>query len=156
MCAFCVVPFTRGRERSRPAATIVDEVRRLAENGHTEVTLLGQNVNSYHDASSTSVSELSSSYVTAAGFTNLFRARAGEGVRFAELLDRVAEAAPTLRVRFVSPHPKDFSDDVLAVIRERFNVCKQVHVPAQSGSTRMLAAMRRGYTREAYLVRCVV
>lgn len=89
--------------------------------------------------------------MTAAGFTNLYRARGGGGVRFAELLDRVAEAAPTLRVRFVSPHPKDFSDDVLAVIRDRPNVCKQLHMPAQSGSTRVLASMRRGYTRDAYL-----
>ena len=152
MCSFCVVPFTRGRERSRSVDTVLDDVRRLADDGHTEVTLLGQNVNSYHDVAAVSVGGLyQTGYVAAAGFSNMFRSRGGDGVRFAELLDRVALAAPSMRVRFVSPHPKDFSDDVLAVIRERRNVCKQVHLPAQSGSTRVLASMRRGYSRESYL-----
>ena len=114
MCSFCVVPFTRGRERSRAAGTIIDEVRRLADDGHTEVTLLGQNVNSYHDAATPSTWGGASGYVTAAGFSNLYKARSGDGVRFAELLDSVAAAAPSMRIRFTSPHPKDLSDDVLA------------------------------------------
>jgi MiaB/RimO family radical SAM methylthiotransferase len=155
MCAFCVVPFTRGRERSRDAGTVVDEVRRLADEGYREVTLLGQNVNSYHDAAGASAGAYAAGggagYVTSRGFSNMYRLRDGPGVRFAELLDRVSAAAPGVRIRFTSPHPKDFPDDLLQLIAERPNLAKQVHLPAQSGSTRVLAAMRRGYTREAYL-----
>eukprot|EP00611_Tribonema_gayanum_P000867 TRINITY_DN10660_c0_g1_i2.p1 TRINITY_DN10660_c0_g1~~TRINITY_DN10660_c0_g1_i2.p1 ORF type:complete len:439 (-),score=196.93 TRINITY_DN10660_c0_g1_i2:340-1656(-) len=147
MCSYCIVPFTRGRERSRPLATIVDEVRRLSDEGVREVTLLGQNVNSYHDAASRG----RAAYATAAGFTNLYRLRGGDGAYFADLLHAVAEVDPEMRVRFTSPHPKDFADAVLEAIAERHNVCAQLHLPAQSGSSAVLRAMRRGYTREAYL-----
>ena len=151
MCSFCVVPFTRGRERSRDAGSIVDEVARLADAGVREVTLLGQNVNSYHDVHSAPGGRYADGgYVTAAGFSNMFRARHGVGVRFTELLDRVSAAAPGVRLRFTSPHPKDFPDDLLALLAERDNLAKHVHLPAQSGSTAVLAAMRRGYSRDAY------
>jgi len=153
MCSFCVVPFTRGRERSRPTPSIEAEVARLVAEGCREVTLLGQNVNSFHDAGTEAGAAYSSTaarYVAAAGFRNMYRLRDGDGVRFVELLDRLSSAHPEMRFRFTSPHPKDFPDDLLALMAERANVCKQVHMPAQSGSTRVLEAMRRGYTREAY------
>lgn len=158
MCSFCIVPHTRGRERSRAVNSIVDEVKYLAEAGYKELTLLGQNVNSYHDAEGESsekwvqiASKNGAHYRTAEGFNNLFKLREGEGIRFAELLDRVSEAAPEMRFRFTSAHPKDFPEDLLHLVKERHNICKQLHLPAQSGSTKVLAAMRRGYTREAYL-----
>ncbi|KAF0304142.1 CDK5 regulatory subunit-associated protein 1 [Amphibalanus amphitrite] len=149
MCTYCIVPFTRGRERSRPLDSVVEEVRRLSEQGVREVTLLGQNVNSYRD---TSGSERSSAEATrlAAGFSTVYRPKTG-GTRFADLLSAVADVDPEMRVRFTSPHPKDFPDEVLRVIAERPNVCSCLHLPAQSGSSRVLADMRRGYTREAYL-----
>eukprot|EP00750_Incisomonas_marina_P008937 INCI15745.2.p1 GENE.INCI15745.2~~INCI15745.2.p1 ORF type:complete len:382 (-),score=76.21 INCI15745.2:985-2130(-) len=113
MCTYCIVPFTRGRERSRDVASIVREVQSLSEQGVKEVWLLGQNVNSYFDRSTPSSwasddadNSSGSTYTTAAGFTNLFRSRHGEGVRFAELLDRVSAVDPEMRVRFTSPHPK--------------------------------------------------
>ena len=152
LCSFCVVPFTRGVERSRDVATIVAEVESLARAGYREVTLLGQNVNSYHDAGTpASGTYADRGYVAAAGFTNMYRTRGGGGVRFAELLSLVAAAAPGVRLRFTSPHPKDFPDDLLEVIAKTPNIAKQIHLPAQSGSNRVLAAMRRGYSREAYL-----
>lgn len=152
LCSFCVVPFTRGVERSRDAGTVVAEVAALAARGYREVTLLGQNVNSYHDAGTPAEGAFAGrGYATAPGFSNMNRARGGGGVRFGELLARVAEAAPGVRLRFTSPHPKDFPNDLLAVIRDTPSVAKSVHLPAQSGSTRVLAAMRRGYDREAYL-----
>ncbi|RYG43178.1 MiaB/RimO family radical SAM methylthiotransferase [archaeon] len=152
MCSFCIVPFTRGRERSRNAATIEAEVRRLAEEGVREVTLLGQNVNSYHDAATPAGTAYTGrGYAAADGFNNMFRARDGDGVRFTELLDRLSAAVPEVRIRFTSPHPKDFPDELLHLMRERRNICRQIHMPAQSGATSMLARMRRGYTREAYL-----
>ena len=152
MCSFCVVPFTRGRERSRPAETVVAEVVALAAAGVREVTLLGQNVNSYHDGATPAEGAYEGGeYETAAGFFNMFRARGGPGVRFTELLDRVSAAAPGVRLRFTSPHPKDFPDALLALMAARDNIAKHVHLPAQSGSSRMLEAMRRGYSREAYL-----
>ncbi|XP_006639507.3 mitochondrial tRNA methylthiotransferase CDK5RAP1 isoform X2 [Lepisosteus oculatus] len=149
MCSYCIVPFTRGRERSRPIASILEEVRLLLDQGVREVTLLGQNVNSYRD---TSVQQLSGVEPTrrSRGFSALYRDRQG-GLRFADLLDRVSLVDPEMRVRFTSPHPKDFPDEVLQLIQERGNICKQIHLPAQSGSSRVLQAMRRGYTREAYL-----
>ena len=151
MCSFCIVPFTRGRERSRDAGTIVAEVVRLAEEGVREVTLLGQNVNSYHDASTPAGgSYAGSGYEAAAGFNNMYKARGGDGVRFTELLDRVSAAAPEVRIRFTSPHPKDFPDALLALMAARPNIAKSIHLPAQSGSTPLLAAMRRGYTADAY------
>ena len=124
-CAYCVVPYTRGRERSRDAATIEAEVRTLFENGYREVTLLGQNVNSY---------------------------RSGE-VGFPELLRRVASVSPLLRVRFATSHPKDMSDRLLEVMASMPNICRSIHLPAQSGATSMLERMNRKYTREWYLGR---
>eukprot|EP00743_Colponemidia_sp_Colp-15_P006634 GILK01007151.1.p1 GENE.GILK01007151.1~~GILK01007151.1.p1 ORF type:complete len:596 (+),score=106.79 GILK01007151.1:72-1859(+) len=147
MCSYCIVPFTRGRERSRPAKSIVDEIKVLRDQGFKEVMLLGQNVNSYHDGTD----EGTSSYQLAKGFRDMYKLRSGGGVRFADLLDRVADVDPEMRVRFISPHPKDFTDDVLHVIKERPNICNSLHIPAQSGSTTVLERMRRGYTREAYL-----
>ncbi|KAG8469707.1 hypothetical protein KFE25_006162 [Diacronema lutheri] len=147
MCSYCVVPFTRGRERSRALGTIVDEVHRLVERGVREVVLLGQNVNSYWDAAAPT----GSGYRTADGFGNVFKAREGGGARFTELLSAVAAVSPELRVRFTSPHPKDFPAELLETIAHTPNVCKQLHLPAQSGSSAVLARMRREYGRDAYL-----
>ena len=127
MCAFCVVPFTRGRERSRPVSTIISEVEQLVEEGYKEVTVLGQNVNSYHYEEN------------------------GTSVSFAELLDRVAQVSPELRVRYSTSHPKDCSDELLHVHAERHNVCNYIHLPVQHGNTEVLDRMRRTYTREKYL-----
>ncbi|MBO5972956.1 MAG: tRNA (N6-isopentenyl adenosine(37)-C2)-methylthiotransferase MiaB [Alistipes sp.] len=124
-CSYCVVPYTRGIERSRDAATIVAEARTLFENGYREVTLLGQNVNSY---------------------------RTGD-VDFPELLKQVAEISPLLRVRFATSHPKDISDKLLETMASMPNICKAIHLPAQSGSSEMLKRMNRKYTREWYLER---
>ena len=124
-CSYCVVPYTRGIERSRDAKTIVNEARTLFENGYREVTLLGQNVNSY---------------------------RTGD-VDFPELLKQVAEISPLLRVRFATSHPKDISDKLLETMASMPNICKAIHLPAQSGSTEMLKRMNRKYTREWYLER---
>ncbi|XP_002192492.5 mitochondrial tRNA methylthiotransferase CDK5RAP1 isoform X2 [Taeniopygia guttata] len=149
MCSYCIVPFTRGRERSRPIASILQEVRMLSDQGVKEVTLLGQNVNSFRD-----LSEVQFQSVTAPGlsrgFRTVYKAKQG-GLRFSHLLDQVSRIDPEMRIRFTSPHPKDFPDEVLQLIQERHNICKHLHLPAQSGSTRVLEAMRRGYTREAYL-----
>lgn len=125
MCAYCVVPYTRGGERSRSCDTILEEVRDLVAKGYKEVTLLGQNVNSY---------------------------RYGE-VTFAELLTQVALVSPLLRVRFSTSHPKDLSDEVIAVMAANANICKAIHLPAQSGSSRMLDLMNRHYDRKWYLAR---
>ena len=170
MCAFCIVPFTRGRERSRPVGSILNEIRRLSDEGVKEVTLLGQNVNSFADMSMSSGGDgsdvgttigttgLSGSHGSdpferyyAPGFSSVYKPKRDGAVRFAELLDAVADVDPEMRVRFTSPHPKDFPDEVLRVIAERPNVTKQLHMPAQSGSSSVLERMRRGYTREAYL-----
>lgn len=149
MCSYCIVPFTRGRERARPIGSIESEVASLVEEGVREITLLGQNVNSYQDMSSIgSVPE--DKAPMAAGFGSIVM-RPGSGVRFAELLDRVATLAPDVRFRFTSPHPAHFPDEVLEVVATHPNVAKAIHMPAQSGSTAMLKAMRRGHTREAYL-----
>lgn len=124
-CSYCVVPYTRGRERSRDWATIVAEARQLFENGYREVTLLGQNVNSYHY----------------------------EEVDFPALMRRVAEISPLLRVRFATSHPKDMSDRLLEVMASMPNICRAIHLPAQAGSSSMLERMNRKYTREWYLDR---
>lgn len=156
MCSYCIVPFTRGRERSRPVSSILDEVRHLAEAGVKEVTLLGQNVNSYRDTSKESVAFFQNlscpdaATRSSAGFKSVYKPKVG-GVRFADLLDQVSSVDPEVRVRFTSPHPKDFPDEVLTLIAERPNVCRQLHLPAQCGSSKVLEDMRRGYTREAYL-----
>uniref|UniRef100_UPI0037E99958 mitochondrial tRNA methylthiotransferase CDK5RAP1 n=1 Tax=Semicossyphus pulcher TaxID=241346 RepID=UPI0037E99958 len=149
MCSYCIVPFTRGRERSRPIRSILEEVRILSDQGVKEVTLLGQNVNSYRD---TSEEQFCGSDLTqlSRGFKTIYRTKKG-GLRFSDLLDQVSQVDSDMRIRFTSPHPKDFPDEVLHLIAERGNICQQIHLPAQSGSSKVLKAMRRGYTREAYL-----
>lgn len=151
MCSYCIVPFTRGRERSRVMTSIVDEVRALSDKGVKEVVLLGQNVNSYHDRKSEGAIENGRNYIPSAGFSNMFRLRDAPGYRFADLLDQVSRVDSEMRIRFTSPHPKDFPDEVLDLVYERSNICKQIHMPAQSGSTTLLERMRRGYSREVYL-----
>ena len=128
-CHYCIVPYTRGRERSRDVESILNEVRDLADKGYKEVTLLGQNVNSYRFE------------------------RENEVITFPMLLRTVAEAVPGMRVRFTTSHPKDMSDETLHVIAEHDNICKMIHLPAQSGSSRILKVMNRKYTREWYLDR---
>lgn len=186
MCSYCIVPFTRGRERSRPMTSILDEIRILSEQGYKEVhpssklnfslphslfdkkiVLLGQNVNSYNDLSTTDESPLQThgNASLSKGFSSMCKVPNG-GRRFAELIYRASLIDPEIRIRFTSPHPKDFPDDVpfahvyhanialtllmklLQVIKERPNVCKSIHLPAQSGSSDVLARMRRNYTRE--------
>lgn len=146
MCSFCVVPFTRGRERSREMASILQEVWKLAESGTKEITFLGQNVNSYVDATSRG-----QAHSNTPGFAEMYRLRDFPGARFADLLSEAAQTAPKVRFRFTSPHPKDFPQALVDTIKHHSNVCKQVHLPVQSGSTSVLQRMRRGYTREAYL-----
>lgn len=147
MCSYCIVPFTRGRERSRPIESILTEVIGLRNQGLREITLLGQNVNSYRDCSEENEG---SPTTMAPGFKTVYKPKLG-GLPFSELLRRVAESVPDMRIRFTSPHPKDFSLEVLEVIRDHSNVCKNIHLPAQSGNDQVLERMRRGYTREAYL-----
>jgi tRNA-2-methylthio-N6-dimethylallyladenosine synthase len=137
MCAYCVVPYTRGAERSRDPETILHEVRELFERGYREVTLLGQNVNSYRYELRMANDESGSSST----------------VDFPELLRRVAQVSPLLRVRFSTSHPKDLSDEVLHVMAIHPNLCRAIHLPAQSGSTRVLELMNRKYTRQWYLDR---
>ena len=128
-CTYCIVPYTRGRERSRDIDSILNEIRDMRDQGFKEVTLLGQNVNSY-----------------------LFE-KEGESISFPVLLERVALEAPEMRIRFTTSHPKDMSDDTLRVIAKYDNICKMIHLPAQSGSSRILKVMNRKYTREWYLDR---
>lgn len=123
MCAFCVVPFTRGRERSRPMGSILDELKQLSEQGYKEVTLLGQNVNSYLDGDND----------------------------FTKLMYEASQVDPEMRIRFSSPHPKDFPEELLHVITEQPNLCNYIHIPAQSGNDEVLERMRRPYTRQQYL-----
>lgn len=129
-CSYCIVPYTRGRERSREAESILRELADLRERGFKEVTLLGQNVNSYN-------------YTGPDGVT----------VDFAALLAMVAEAAPDMRVRFTTSHPKDMSDEIIATMARYPNICKHIHLPVQSGSNAVLKSMNRKYTREWYLDR---
>jgi tRNA-2-methylthio-N6-dimethylallyladenosine synthase len=128
-CTYCIVPYTRGRERSREVDSILKELNVLKEQGFKEATLLGQNVNSYHSM------------------------KDGEKVNFPRLLELVAIEAPTMRIRFTTSHPKDMSDEIAEVIAHYPNICKHIHLPAQSGSSRILKAMNRKYTREWYLER---
>lgn len=123
MCSFCVVPFTRGRERSRPVESVLDEFKMLRDQGYREVTLLGQNVNSYLH----------------------------QGRSFAELMYRCSLIDPEMRIRFSTSHPKDFPDEFLDVMRERHNICNYIHIPVQSGNSDVLERMRRTYTRDEYL-----
>jgi tRNA-2-methylthio-N6-dimethylallyladenosine synthase len=127
MCSFCVVPFTRGRERSRPVESILGECSELVDLGYREVTVLGQNVNSYRDE------------------------RDGTSVSFAELLYRISLISDDLRIRYSTSHPKDCSDELLHLHAERANVCNYIHLPVQHGNTETLRRMRRTYTREEYL-----
>ena len=130
-CHYCIVPYTRGRERSRDVESILNEVRDLQQKGYKEVTLLGQNVNSY-----------------------LFEPQDGsDPINFPQLLRKVAETVPEMRIRFTTSHPKDMSDETLHVIADMPNVCKHIHLPVQSGSNRILKLMNRKYTREWYLER---
>ncbi len=155
-CSYCVVPYTRGRERSRDPETILREVRELFEAGYREVTLLGQNVNSYSfTAPQTADSKGCTQPAAGDGgwLTNSQASSVGDGeetdvVDFPELLRRVASVDPSLRVRFATSHPKDLSDSLLRAITENPNICRAIHLPAQSGSSRMLEAMNRKYTRE--------
>lgn len=150
MCSFCIVPFTRGRERSRPVESIVKEVHHLYEEGVKEVMLLGQNVNSYNDTSEMEGLEPGTNWRLSEGFSSTCKVK-NKGLRFADLLARLSDELPEMRFRFTSPHPKDFPDELLYLMRERYNVCNYIHLPAQSGSSVVLERMRRGYTREAYL-----
>ncbi|CAG2166141.1 unnamed protein product [Oppiella nova] len=152
MCSYCIVPFTRGRERSRSLESIVSEVKQLSELGVKEVTLLGQNVNSYRDksAESTSSDTTGTGISLVPGFKTIYKRRSG-GLTFDVLLDAVASVDPNLRIRFTSPHPKDFDERALRVIQKHPNIANCIHLPVQSGSNSVLTRMRRGYTREAYL-----
>lgn len=128
-CTYCIVPYTRGRERSRDVESILNELRDLRDKGFKEVTLLGQNVNSYAFEQD------------------------GQTVTFPSLLEKVAQEAPGMRIRFTTSHPKDMSDDTLRTIARYPNICNHIHLPAQSGSSRILKLMNRKYTREWYLER---
>jgi tRNA-2-methylthio-N6-dimethylallyladenosine synthase len=129
-CSYCIVPYTRGRERSRPVDSILNEVADLKAKGFREVTLLGQNVNSYK-----------------------YTDEAGDITDFSALLARVAEAAPDMRIRFTTSHPKDMNDETIAVMAKYDNICRHIHLPVQSGCNKVLKAMNRKYTREWYLDR---
>mmetsp|Transcript_28805 Transcript_28805/g.27590 ORF Transcript_28805/g.27590 Transcript_28805/m.27590 type:complete len:605 (+) Transcript_28805:125-1939(+) len=192
-CAFCIVPYTRGKERSRPVESVLNEVRALRDQGVKEVVLLGQNVNSFWDESSESSNEWQQQqekysldkepyvYTVAPGFTQRKKIvsrgtesnhidKSGDndskgehthskegsgsekGVRFAELLSLVAAIDPdNMRIRFQSPHPKDFPDEVLRLVADTPNICNSLHMPAQHGNSEALERMKRGYSREAYL-----
>ena len=144
VCSYCVVPYTRGAERSRDPHSIVREARELFENGYKEVNLLGQNVDSYLWKECRKG--------TAEGVPN-GDAEEGEVVNFARLLEMVAAISPELRVRFSTSHPKDISDEVISTIAAHENICRHIHLPVQSGSSRILEKMRRKYDREWYLER---
>ncbi len=171
MCSFCVVPFTRGRERSRDPFSIVRESRELFENGYREVTLLGQNVDSYlwkaPEADHVAVDDLKDEMNTLTGDALLEalsnkadlpekiiqKAPESGSVNFAQLLTMVAEISPELRIRFSTSHPKDITDEVLYTIAKYDNICNYIHLPVQSGNSRILALMNRTYTREWYMNR---
>ena len=146
MCSFCVVPYTRGRERSRDPFSIVNEAKELFANGYKEVTLLGQNVDSYKWTGSSA--DAGKNIINSEfGLTDTVH------VNFANLLEMVAQISPDLRVRFSTSHPKDITDEVLYTIKKYDNICKYIHLPAQSGNSRVLEIMNRTYTREWYLER---
>lgn len=146
-CHYCIVPYTRGRERSRDVESILREVRDLHEHGYKEVTLLGQNVNSYLGELKSKNEEVNSDDNGAQGDAK------SEKVAFPALLRMVAESVPDMRIRFTTSHPKDMSDDTLRVIAEMPNICHHIHLPVQSGSDRILKLMNRKYTREWYMDR---
>ena len=125
-CSYCVVPYTRGRERSRTAQTVIDETARLVAQGFREISLLGQNVNSY---------------------------KSSDGFDFPELLVRLAENHPEIRFRFTTSHPKDFGEKLIDAMASHANICKHLHLPVQSGSSRILELMNRRYTAEQYIAK---
>ncbi len=137
-CSFCIVPFTRGRERSRPADRIIEEARSLAQQGYKEVQLLGQNVNSYG---------LSGRYHG----NNIGGEQDTEEISFARLLEKIASKSGLPRIKYTTSYPRDFDDEIVRVMDDFDNLCEWIHLPAQSGSDRVLRAMRRGYTRFEYL-----
>ena len=141
MCSFCVVPFTRGRERSRNPYSILKEAQQLIEQGYKEITLLGQNVDSYYWNGDGAKKEL------------LKSTHSDTAISFAKLLQMIAEIHPLLRIRFSTSHPKDMSDEVLRIMAQYPNICKYIHLPVQSGSNEVLKRMNRGYTVEWYLRR---
>jgi tRNA-2-methylthio-N6-dimethylallyladenosine synthase len=141
-CSFCIVPFTRGRERSRTADKIVEEAKQLAQQGFKEIHLLGQNVNSYG---------LTGRLFSSEGHKKQYNLE--REITFAQLLDRVAKESKIPRIKFTTSYPRDFNADIVSVIESNDNLCEWVHLPAQSGSDRVLRAMRRGYTRGEYLKR---
>ena len=143
MCTFCVVPFTRGRERSRDAESIVNEVRELHQKGYREVTLLGQNVDSY----------LWYGGGAKMDFNKLSELQKASSVNFAQLLEKVALVSPEMRIRFSTSHPQDMTDQVLETMAKYENICDYIHLPVQSGNSRILEMMNRGYTREWYMQR---
>ena len=143
MCSFCVVPFTRGRERSRDPISIIKEIKDVYKNGYKEVTLLGQNVDSYlwnNNLNKKAIKKLSSK-------------QQENNIDFAKLLELVAKNCPNIRVRFSTSHPQDMSDQVLYTMAKYKNICKYIHLPVQSGSSRILKLMNRGYSREWYIER---
>ncbi len=144
MCTFCVVPFTRGRERSRNPESILAEARDLFEKGYKEVTLLGQNVDSYLWYGKEGLKK---------NFENLSDEEKAKSINFAQLMEQVALISPKLRVRFSTSHPKDITDEFLYVMAKYDNICNYIHLPFQSGNTRVLEKMNRGYTREWYMGR---
>ena len=141
MCSFCVVPFTRGRERSRDPYSIVQEAKDLYDKGYREVTLLGQNVDSYKWSPDTDLK----------GKAQIERNGTNNYVTFAQLLSMVAKVNPELRIRFSTSHPKDITDEVLHTMKKYHNICKYIHLPVQSGSTQVLERMNRTYSRQWYL-----
>jgi tRNA-2-methylthio-N6-dimethylallyladenosine synthase len=155
MCSFCVVPFTRGRERSREPQSIVKECQELFDNGYREVTLLGQNVDSYKGEKALLGMDLLDKVLASgediSGINPVDHSKAG--VSFAELLEMVALISPDLRVRFSTSHPKDITDDVLYTIAKHDNICNYIHLPIQSGNSRVLKLMNRTYDREWYINR---
>ena len=143
MCSFCVVPFTRGRERSRDPISIIKEIKNVYKNGYKEVTLLGQNVDSY----------LWNKNLNKKAIKKLSPKQQENNVDFAKLLELVAKNCPNIRVRFSTSHPQDMSDQVLHTMAKYKNICKYIHLPVQSGSSRILKLMNRGYSREWYIER---
>ncbi len=143
MCSFCVVPFTRGRERSRDPLSIVNEINKVHKDGYKEVTLLGQNVDSYLWNNGLSKKEIN----------KLPSNKKNNSINFAKLLDMIANSCPSIRIRFSTSHPQDMGDDVLHTMAKHKNICKYIHLPLQSGSSRILKLMNRGYDRSWYLKR---
>ena len=143
MCSFCVVPFTRGRERSRDPISIINEIKNVYKKGYKEITLLGQNVDSY----------LWNNNLNKKAIKKLSPEQQKNNIDFAKLLELVAKNCPNIRIRFSTSHPQDMSNQVLRTMAKYKNICKYIHLPVQSGSTRILKLMNRGYTREWYIER---